>query len=166
MAEISVSVLISIISNGIKAINTIVIKKTEEKAVLEEVLEELKLNMKRINENYLIKKCSVESIISVLSTNSMDEAEKLRKRRKVDLNKIKSGLIELDSFINKHQIRYYQNYDTEKLLLKIREKIHDIQDIKKLHFVDKKWETNVNPKRRMQNLMDLFALASKHLIKK
>ncbi len=79
---------ISAIVSGISAINNVRLGNIEEKAQLEEVLEELKFNLTIIKDDYLKNEISIEVIIPVLKINKLESAEKARKRKKLDFNKI------------------------------------------------------------------------------
>jgi hypothetical protein len=52
------------------------------------------------------------------------------------------------------------------LLKKIYDKIVEIKDVKELYFKDSKWDKKVNPKLRMNTIVNLFELLSRHLNKK
>jgi len=63
------------------------------------------------------------------------------------------------------QRKYYSDFDTEKVLLKLREKVKNIKDAKQLYFKRNKWSEKVNQKSRMNTIEELFVLISNHLSK-
>jgi len=149
--------------SGISAINAIRFGNIEEKALLEEVLEELKSNFKIIKKDYLENKTPIETIIPVIKIDKLEKAEKARKRKKLDFNKIKKGTIDKNCFVNEYQFKYYSNFDIEKALLKLREKVIDIKKAKQIYFKRNKWSSKINQKSRMNTIVYLFVLISKHL---
>jgi hypothetical protein len=154
---------ISAIMSGISAINRIRLDNNEEKALLEEILEEMKDNLKIINDDYIKNDCSIESVISALKINNLEKGERARKRRKLNFNRIKDGKIKTECFVSTHQKKYYSEFDTEQLLLKIREKIKDIKKVKLLYFKRNKWSRKINHKARMKTIVELHLLLAKHL---
>lgn len=156
---------IAAIVSGINAINAIRLDKIEEKALLEEVLEELKDNLKTLKDDYLKNDCTIETIIPILKISNLEKAEKARKRKKLDFNKIKAGKIDKSCFVSDHQRKYYSDFDTEKALLKLGEKVKDIKKAKQLYFKRNKWSVKVNQKSRMNTIEELFVLISNHLSK-
>jgi len=156
---------ISSLASGINAIKAIRLGKIEEKAILEEVIEELKYNLKTIKDDYLEKGCSTDLIIPALKITCLEKAESARKRGKLDFNKIKSGIIDKDCYVSNQQRKYYPDFDTEKALLKLREKVKEFKKSKQLYFKRNKWSDKINPKSRMNTIVDLFILISNHLNK-
>jgi hypothetical protein len=154
---------ISVITLGISSIQKIRLGRIEEKALLEEVLEELKHNLKTIRDDYLKNNCEINTVVNVLEIKALEMAEKDRKRKKLDFNRIKDGVIDLSCFVNEHQIKYYQRFDTEKLFLKILEKVKEIKNIKELYYKNGEWSNKINPKARMNTIVDLVLLVSNHL---
>jgi uncharacterized protein YifE (UPF0438 family) len=154
---------ISAIINGINAIKAIRLGKIEEKALLEEVLEELKENLETIKDDYLKNGCDIATIITAIKINNLEKAERARKRKKLDFNKIKPGKIHSSCFVSVHQNKYYSEFDTEKVLLKIREKVRKIKKVKSLYFKRNKWSSKINQTSRMNTVEDLFVLLSNHL---
>ena len=154
---------ISAIVGGITAINNIRLGKIEEKALLEEVLEELKFNLRTIKDDYLKNEVPIAKIIQVLRINKLNSAEKKRKRKKINFNKIKSGKINKSCYVSKYQYFQYANFDTEKVLLKLREKITDFKKAKSLYYSRNKWSKKINPKSRMNTIEQLLILLSNHL---
>ncbi len=153
------------IIGGISAIQNLRLGNIEEKALLEEVLEELTSNLKTLKDDYLKNEVPIEKIIRVLKINKLESAEKKRKRKKLDFNKIKAGKILKDCFVSKYQLKQYGDYDTEKVLLKLREKISDFKKARRLYFSKNKWSKKINPKSRMNTIEQLFVLLSNHLSK-
>lgn len=154
---------ISAIVSGISAINNVRLGNIEEKAQLEEVLEELKFNLTIIKDDYLKNEISIEVIIPVLKINKLESAEKARKRKKLDFNKIRSGKVHKSCLINDHQIKYYSEFDTEQIFLKLREKIIEIKKARQIYFKRNKWNNKINPKSRMNTIEGLFVLLSNHI---
>lgn len=154
---------ISALVSGISAINSIRLGRIEEKALLEEVLEEVKENIEIIKDDYLKNDCSIESIIPTLKITKLESAERARKRKKLDFNNIKKGIIDSSCFVSAHQRKHYVDFDTEKVLLKIREKVKGIKKAKQLYFKRSSWSSKINPKSRMNTIEDLFVLLSNHL---
>lgn len=154
---------ISAIVGGITAINNIRLDKNEEKALLEEVLEELKYNLRTIKDDYIKNDVPIAKIVQVLKITKLNSAEKKRKRKKLDFNKIKQGKIRKNCFVSKYQYSMYRDYDTEKILLKLREKITDFKKVKLLYYSRNKWSKKINPKSRMNTIEQLFILLSNHL---
>jgi hypothetical protein len=154
---------ISAIISGISAINSIRLDNNEEKALFEEILEEMKDNLKIIKDDYIKNDCSIESVISALKINNLEKGERARKRRKLNFNRIKDGKIKTECFVSTHQKKYYSEFDTEQLLLKIREKIKDIKKVKSLYFKRNQWSHKINHKTRMKTIVELHLLLSKHL---
>jgi len=107
---------ISAIVSGIDAINAIRLGKIEEKALLEEVLEELKDNLRIIKDDYLKNGCAIETIIPIIKINNLEKAERARKRKQLDFNKIKPGLIDKSCFVSDHQRKVSLRSDASCLL--------------------------------------------------
>jgi len=154
---------ISAIVGGITAINNIRLGKIEEKALLEEVLEEIKYNLRTIKDDYIKNEVPIAKIVQVLKITKLNSAENKRKRKKLDFNKIKSGKIHKSCFVSKHQYSKYRYFDTEKTVLKLREKITDFKKAKSLYYSRNKWSKKINPKSRMNTIEELFILLSNHL---
>lgn len=154
---------ISAIVGGITAINNIRLGKIEEKALLEEVLEELKFNLRTIKDDYLKNEVPIAKTVQVLRINKLNSAERKRKRKKLNFNKIKSGKINKSCYVSKYQYSQYANFDTEKVLLKLREKITDFKKAKSLYYSRNKWSKKINPKSRMNTIEQLLILLSNHL---
>ena len=154
---------ISAIVSGIGAISNIRLGKIEEKALLEEVLEELKFNLKIIKDDYLKNKVSIAKIIQELKITKLESAETKRKRKKLDFNKIKSGKIHKSCFISEYQYSKYSDFDTEKLLLKLLDRITEFKSKKRMYYSRNKWRKNINPKSRMNTIEQLYILLSNHL---
>ncbi len=154
---------ISALVSGLNALNNIRLGHIEEKALLEEVLEELKTNLKTISEDYLKNNVPIEKIITVFKINKLESAEKARKRKKLDFNNIKTGKIDKTCFVSEYQYNKYADFDTEKVLLKIRDKISDLKKAKQLYYTRNKWSNKINPLSRMNTIVNLFVLLSNHL---
>jgi len=154
---------ISAIVSGINAINGIRLDKIEEKALLEEVLEELRRNLQTIKDDYLKNKVSIDKITGELAIQKLEAAERARKRKKLDFNKIKEGPIDKTCFVSLYQYSKYKDFDTEKIFLKIRDKVKDLSKAKRLYFNRGQWSNKVNPISRMNNLVGLFILLANHL---
>jgi 6-phosphofructokinase len=162
---IGIDPLAAIIS-GISAIQNLRLGNIAEKALLEEVLEEVASNLKTIKEDYIKNEVPIEKIIHVLKISKLESAEKKRKRKKLDFNKIKPGKINRDCFVSKYQFKQYGDFDTEKVLLKLREKISDFKKARRLYFSRNKWSKKINPKSRMNTIEQLYILFSNHLSSK
>ena len=67
---------ISAIVSGIEAISNIRLGKIEEKALLEELLEELEFNLKIIKDDYIKNKVPIAKIIQELKITKLKSAEK------------------------------------------------------------------------------------------
>ena len=78
---------ISAIVSGIQAIANMRLGKIEEKALLEEVLEELKFNLKIIKDDYIKNKVPIAKIVQELRIKKLKSAENKRKRKKLNFNK-------------------------------------------------------------------------------
>ena len=74
---------ISAIVGGIGAISNIRLGKIEERALLEEVLEEIKFNLKIIKDDYLKNKVPIAKIIQELKITKLKSAETKRKRKRL-----------------------------------------------------------------------------------
>ena len=155
--------IVPILMEGIKAIRNLQIGKIEERALIEEVKEELINNIKIIKDDYITNQVAIFKIITVMKINKLENAEKARKRKKLDFNKIKKGRIDKSCFISDYQYYKYKDYDTSKILLKLREKFNDLKKVKQLYYSNNKWSNKINPKSRMNTIVNLFALLSKHL---
>ena len=154
---------ISAIVNGIQAIANIRLGKTEEKALLEEVLEELKFNLKIIKDDYLKNRVPIAKILKELKITKLQSAKNKRKRKKFDFNKIKSGKIHKSCFVSNYQYSKYSDFDTEKLLLKLLDRITEFKSKKRMYYSRNKWSKKINPKSRMNTIEQLFILLSNHL---
>ena len=154
---------ISFLKSGIESVSALIQKSRDEKAVFLELLEEMKQNLKIIRNDYLENSAPPEKIIDVLSIGMLEKAEAARKRKKLDFNRIRKGVIPKIYFVSDEQYRYYADFDTEQLLLKIREKIKELKYKKKLYYSRKGWSKEVNPTRRMNNIANLFILFSRHI---
>ncbi len=154
---------ISAIVSGISAINRKRFDNIEEKAHIQEILEEIQDNFKIIKDDYIKNDCAIENIITTLKITNLEKGERARKRNKLDFNGIKQGKINIQCFVSAHQKKYYSEYDTEQLLLKIREKLKEIKKIKSLYFKGNKWSPKVNQKTRMKTIVELYILLANHL---
>ena len=154
---------ISAIVGGIEAISNIHLGKIEEKALLEELLEELKFNLKIIKDDYLKNKVPIAKIIQELKITKLKSAENKRKRKKFDFNKIRSGNIHRSCFVSELQYLKYSDSDTEKVLLKLLDHITEFKSKKRIYFSRNKWNKKINPKSRMNTIEQLFILLSNHL---
>jgi hypothetical protein len=154
---------ISALVSGISAINNIRFGKIEEKALLQEVLEELKFNLKTFKDDYLKNDVPIAIIIQVLKISKLEKAESARKRKKLDFSKLKSGTVKRECFVSDYQYSKYKNFQTEEVLLKILEKIVDFKKAKQLYYQKNKWSKKINPKSRMNTIEQLFILLSNHL---
>jgi hypothetical protein len=90
--------IVPILMEGIKAIRNLQIGKIEERALIEEVKEELINNIKIIKDDYITNQVAIFKIITVMKINKLENAEKVRKRKKLDFNKIKKGRIDKSCF--------------------------------------------------------------------
>lgn len=154
---------ISAIVSGIQAIANMRLGKIEEKALLEEVLEELKFNLKIIKDDYIKNKVPIAKIVQELRIKKLKSAENKRKRKKLNFNKIRPGTIHKSCFVSDYQYSKYSDYDTEKVLLKLLDRITEFKSKKKMYFSRNKWSKNINPKSRMNTIEQLFILLSNHL---
>ena len=84
-------------------------------------------------------------------------------RKKLDFNKLKEGKIERVCFVSEYQYSKYKEFDTEKVFLKLREKIKDLGKAKRLYFSRGKWSNKVNPVSRINTIVGLFVLLANHL---
>lgn len=152
--------------SGITAIKKIRQAKDEENALLDELIEELNFNVKLVRTDYLKNGVAVETIIPLIKTTKLESAERARKRKKLDFNKIKPGIISQTCFISNHQIKYYSSFNMEFLLLKLRDKFTEIKKVRKLYYSRGNWRHGINPTRRMKNIVELLELISNHLNEK
>ena len=152
--------------SGITAIKNIRQAKVEENAQLDELIEELYFNIKLVRTDYLKNGIAVATINPLIKTTKLESAERARKRKKLDFNKIKPGFISQTCFISNHQIKYYSNFNTELVLLKLRDKVTEIKKVRKLYYSRGNWRRGVNPIRRMKNIVELLELISNHLSEK
>ncbi len=154
---------VSAIVSGLGALSNIRLGKIEEKALLEEVLEELKFNLIIIKDDYMKNKVPIAKIVQELKITKLKSAENKRKRKKFDFNKIRSGKIHKSCFVSEYQYSKYSNFDTEKVLLKLLDRITEFKSKKRMYFSRNKWSKNINPKSRMNTIEQLFILLSNHL---
>ena len=154
---------ISTIFGCISNLNSIIKNNNEKDAIMIELLEELKFNFNLIGHDYLKNNLPIEFIIPVIKTKALEKAEKERKRRKLNLNEIKSGKLNRQYLQTYHQKKYYEEFDTERLLLKLREKQTNLKKIKSLYFKRGKWNKKINPKSRMNSYVSIVILISNHL---
>jgi len=151
------------IFSGINSIKTIINENAEQEAVLMEFLEELSYNFKLINNDYLKNNLPVEDVIPVLKISALEKAERARKRNKIEFNQLKKGKINKGFLVTYHQKRHYKDYDTERLMLKLREKLIHLKTTRKLYYKRNKWNKKINQKRRMNSLVNLIILISNHI---
>ena len=154
---------VSAIFSGVNSIGSIITNSNEKDAILIEFLEELKFNFNLINDDYLKNNLPIEDVIPVLKTSALERAEKARKRNKIDFNQIKKGKVSKEILLTYRHKKHYADYDTERLILKLREKFIQLKKTRKLYFKKNKWNKKVNPKSRMNSLVNLIALISNHL---
>ena len=165
MSLFSIDLLAAMVS-GISGFKNLKFAKKEEKALLNEVLEEFFFNLDVVRNDYIKNGLELEAIIPLLKISRLEAAEKARKRNRLDFNKIRTGIISRSCFISNHHVKYYSSFDTERLLLKLRDKFIELKKVRKLYYARGKWKQGINPKRRMSNIVDLLELISNHLSEK
>lgn len=154
---------VAAIISGIQAINRIGEKRIEKEALTIDLLEELNTNLKILKDDYIKNEMPVSVIIKEIKIRKLESSVSAARRKKFDFKSLNKGPVDQSCFVSIHQKDHYQNFDTEEILYKIREKVTELKRVRNIYYRKEKWSKKVNPKMRMETILGLFLLLSNHL---
>jgi hypothetical protein len=149
--------------SGIQALNNIREHRRAQAAMTAELLEEINTNLIILRDDYLRSGAPIHLIIKEIKVDYLEVARRASLRRNYNFTTLNKGPIDPSCFITAFQEKHYANYDVDKILFKISEKVIEFKRKKRLYCRLGKWSKKVNPEKRMDFIFDLYLLLSNHL---